>query len=402
MQNTFSKQQKNLINFTLILGSVVVNSALSMINPVLTEIMREFFVEEAVALQAIGAGFYGTACAGLVYGPLADAIGRRRVLLIGMFIFLVGSIWCYGAHTITALLIARFVQGVGLVASSIIWLTIVKDIYKGKEAVKTLGVFATSISLSLAMAPIIGGKIAVHFGWRGIFLALIFMSVVQIILVYLNIPETLPAAKRKPIKLPVIIKNYLKVLSTPYFVKCGIVNGLTMGAYSGFIAIIGMYYIQELGMEKDAFSLHQFMMVLTYSLAAMGSQVYVKAFDTGPTLRLGLFITVVHGVLFGMLAYSGAPVLITGAYCLFSVASPFITSVVTSKGMEVFPRLRGMASAALTTLRQLTSAFVVTLFGFIYNETITSVVCTQIAMCVIILGLATWVIRSSISDSEGN
>ena len=391
MTQKYTKKELHLITFTLILGSIIVNSALDMNIPVLPDIAKTFFTDDTLVQLSVSAGFYGTASAGLVYGPLADVLGRKRMLIAGLTIFCVASIWCTFSVNIYNLIVARFFQGVGTVASSVLWLTIVNDIFKGKELVGLLGVFSTTISLTLATAPVVGANIANIFGWRGIFGFLSLASLLQVFLIYKNIPETLPPEARKPVRARTILKNYKKIFSSLYFIKCGALNGSVMGAYIGYISVASFYYMQEMGMSQNMFVVHQFVPVVIYSISAWLSRHVVKHMDLRLIFVFGIGAMLTHLAIFTLFAVFGDPKVITASYCLFSLASPFLTGVVTTVAMNYFPRMGGTSSSAFTTMRQLSTALTISFFTVMYNDNFITIYLAQIGIAVMILFLGYWI-----------
>ncbi|RXZ82102.1 DHA2 family efflux MFS transporter permease subunit [Paenibacillaceae bacterium] len=114
-----------------------------------------------------------------IYGKLADLFGRKRVYLIGITIFLTGSVLCGFARSITELIIFRGVQGLGAGALLPISMTIVADIYPPDKRGKFMGLFGAIFAISSIIGPALGGLIAEQWNWGWIF--------------YMNIPIGIPA-----------------------------------------------------------------------------------------------------------------------------------------------------------------------------------------------------------------
>jgi len=105
----------------------------------------------------------------LIYGKLADIYGRKRILFIGLTIFLIGSILCGFADSMTQLIIFRLIQGLGAGAVMPITTTIIGDIYSTKERAKVQGYLASIWGISAVLGPVIGGGIVHYFSWQLIF-----------------------------------------------------------------------------------------------------------------------------------------------------------------------------------------------------------------------------------------
>jgi EmrB/QacA subfamily drug resistance transporter len=130
-------------------------------------------------------------------GSLADLHGRRRIVTIGLAIFLVSSAACGLATSVLALEIARAVQGVGgsmLLTSA---LAIIAATFSGAERVKAYAFWGTAIGVAMALGPIAGGIITGLFGWRWAFLINVPLCVAFLVAVKIYVPESSdPQAKR--------------------------------------------------------------------------------------------------------------------------------------------------------------------------------------------------------------
>jgi MFS family permease len=105
----------------------------------------------------------------VVFGKLADLIGRKTVMLTGIAIFLAGSILCGLAWSMPSLIAFRLVQGVGAGAVQPVAMTIVGDLYSAHERGKIQGWLASVWALSAVLGPLAGGLIIQHFSWAWIF-----------------------------------------------------------------------------------------------------------------------------------------------------------------------------------------------------------------------------------------
>src|SRR5271156_5348531 len=105
----------------------------------------------------------------VVFGKLSDLVGRKTVMLVGIAIFLVGSILCGFAWSMPSLIIFRLVQGVGAGAVQPTAMTIVGDLYSVHERAKIQGWLASVWALSAVLGPMAGGLIIQHFSWAWIF-----------------------------------------------------------------------------------------------------------------------------------------------------------------------------------------------------------------------------------------
>jgi EmrB/QacA subfamily drug resistance transporter len=105
----------------------------------------------------------------VVFGKLSDLIGRKKVMLSGLAVFLLGSLLCGFAWSMPSLIIFRLVQGVGAGAIQPVSMTIVGDLYSPQERGKIQGYLASVWAISAVLGPLAGGLIIQHFSWAWIF-----------------------------------------------------------------------------------------------------------------------------------------------------------------------------------------------------------------------------------------
>jgi EmrB/QacA subfamily drug resistance transporter len=126
----------------------------------------------------------------LVGGAAGDRFGSRRLLVIGMSIFAVASLWCGLSPSITQLVSARAIQGFGaalLIPSS---LALIGATFDESERGKAIGTWAGVSALAVAAGPLVGGWIVDHSSWRWIFLINPPLAVATIWIACLRVPET--------------------------------------------------------------------------------------------------------------------------------------------------------------------------------------------------------------------
>ncbi len=105
----------------------------------------------------------------VVFGKLADILGRERVILSGIALFLFGSVLCGFAWSMPTLIAFRLLQGIGAGAIQPVAMTIVGDLYSAQERGKIQGYLASVWAISAVLGPLVGGLIIQHLSWAWIF-----------------------------------------------------------------------------------------------------------------------------------------------------------------------------------------------------------------------------------------
>jgi len=160
--------------------------------PILPEVRAAFATSSFLINLTISIFTFFLAMMQIIYGPLTDRKGRRTVLLFGLSIYVAASLGCFFSTSITALLLCRAWQAVGIAAGSVVAATVIGDLFVGKERGKAMGTFQMMVSLGPVVGPIVGGFLAEHVPFRAVFLALVAAGGLVGIGNFLLLKETKP------------------------------------------------------------------------------------------------------------------------------------------------------------------------------------------------------------------
>lgn len=131
-----------------------------------------------------------------IAGKLADLYGRRRIYMIGMFLFLAGSALCGMAQDMTQLIIFRGIQGIGGGALMPVAMTIIADVFPPEKIGKLQGMLMAVVGLSSIVGPAIGGFLVEHFSWRWVFYVNVPVGVAAMLIMWIALKETGKREKR--------------------------------------------------------------------------------------------------------------------------------------------------------------------------------------------------------------
>ena len=156
--------------------------------------------------QAFGASFQQVQWVVLAYllavttlivsaGRLGDAVGRRRLLLAGIALFTLASALCAAAPSLTLLIAARALQGLGAAAMMALTLAMAGDIAPQGRTGAVMGMLGTMSALGTALGPVLGGLLIAQAGWPAIFVALLAPGVLALLFAWRFLPDGLPRAQ---------------------------------------------------------------------------------------------------------------------------------------------------------------------------------------------------------------
>jgi DHA1 family bicyclomycin/chloramphenicol resistance-like MFS transporter len=204
--------------------------------PSFREIGVHFHATPVVVQQTLTAYLLPFAAMTLWQEALSDAYGRRRVTLIMTALFGMASFGCMCASSISMLITFRVLQGLTAGAGFIIGRAIVRDLFEGAEARRLMSRIAVIFAIAPTLGPIIGGWLHAWFGWRAIFAFLTLFAMVLWISCWKALPETLPAARRYPLRPAALLRGYWAALRSSRFVA--LVLALTLNFSAVFVYII--------------------------------------------------------------------------------------------------------------------------------------------------------------------
>lgn len=144
----------------------------------------------------VSAYLLASTAGGPIFGKLSDLYGRKRLFLVGIGIFLVGSVLCGQARSMEQLILFRFVQGVGGGAILALSLTIAGALFTAVERARMMAIVSSVWAISALVGPLTGGLIVDGLGWRWVFYVNVPVGAVATTIVVLALREPALAGVR--------------------------------------------------------------------------------------------------------------------------------------------------------------------------------------------------------------
>lgn len=229
--------------------------AIDMYLPALPAIAKDFDTSIAAAQATLTAYFIAFGVAQLVYGPVADWVGRKWPIYAGLAIFIAGSLACAFAPSIGWLVAGRFVQALGAATVMVVPRAVIRDLYTGSEATRMMALIMLVISVSPMLAPLAGSGLIALGGWRLIFQILAAAAILSILLTAFQLPETLPPERRVPVRPRVLLAGMRQLLADPKFVGLTLIGGFGMASFFVFLSSASFVYTGQYGLSSVGFSL---------------------------------------------------------------------------------------------------------------------------------------------------
>jgi DHA1 family bicyclomycin/chloramphenicol resistance-like MFS transporter len=224
----------------VLLGALSALAALSldMYVPGLPAMATDLHTTASLTQLTLTACLIGLALGQLFVGPLSDARGRRRLLLVGMTFYTAASILCALAPSIWLLIALRLVQGAAGGAAIVISTAALRD--RGENGTATAKLFATLMvvnGIAPIAAPVFGGQMLHWTTWRGVFLVLGGIGAVLLLASVFLFGESLPPERRRGGGgVRTLLPVYRTLLRDRVFLGCLLGNGLALGGMFGYIS----------------------------------------------------------------------------------------------------------------------------------------------------------------------
>ena len=190
----------------------------------------------------------------LWHGAFSDALGRRRVILVTLFLFALSSLVCAFATGIEMLWLGRALQGMCAGSGMVVGRAVIRDVlHDGPAAQRLMSTVAVMFGLAPAIAPVIGGWIFAALGWRAVFGFLVLFGGALFALCYFFMPETLPPQKRQSLHPAWLAKSYLGVFSHGDFLLLSGALAFNFSAFFIYVLSAPVFLMQHLRLSPQEF-----------------------------------------------------------------------------------------------------------------------------------------------------
>lgn len=347
-------ERKSHIGLIVILGllSMLMPLAIDMYLPAMPLIATEFGVSAGSVQMTLSAYVLGFSVGQLFYGPLADSLGRKPVILFGTFFFAVTAAACALSQSVDQLINMRFLHGLSAAAASVVINALMRDMFTKDDFSRMMSFVVLVMTVAPLLAPIIGGALLVVFNWHAIFWIMSLTALVATVLVMLYIRESLPRERRQKFNLRTTIGNFGALFRHKRVFSYMLASGFSFAGMFSFLSAGPFVYINLNGVSPQNFGYYFALNVLFLFIMTLINSRSVRHFGAQKMFRLGLFIQLLMGI--WLLIVCGMNL---GFWPLVIGVAVFVgcVAMVTSNGMAVilddFPHMAGTASSLAGTLR---------------------------------------------------
>lgn len=366
--------------------------------------MAHYFGHSPQAIQSSVSGYMAAYALGqLIFGPIADAYGRKRVLAFGLIVYTIGCSLSLIAPNLETFVLARCLQGFGIAATNLLAKAIITDSFAGQALMHAFTYMSIAWGLAPIVAPVIGAHLQTWFGWRA---CLVFLLVYSLLMggILLRYRETLPS----PVRLEprTLMKNAGRVLSSPVFQSCFLAQGLCYSILLVF-NIVGPFMVQStLHKQPTYFGYLALAIGMMYFLGGLSNRLHGPRLPSAETrLRVGAWTMMAASV--AMLALAA-----TIGLRVWTLALPVLAMglcagamypTLMAKGNSLFPHIAGLTSAILGCALLLVSSAMMGLAGFVSVRHLLPLAVFFVILAMTVVAMVTKLLRhlSQVQGQDG-
>ncbi|MBN2419489.1 MAG: multidrug effflux MFS transporter [Deltaproteobacteria bacterium] len=262
--------------------------------PALPTMSKELSCPVSLVTASLYLFFIFVSTSSFIWGPLSDKYGRKPILLVGVIMFIISSVFCILSRNVYQLIAARIFQAIGAGSAMAVNLAIVKDVFPGKKRESTLALAAVLNGMIPVVAPSLGALIIRYLSWRWTFglLAVIgvMVFVFTLFLKETNKDFTAESTFRTTLRLFVVLKN-------PHFYRLLIVFSIVSVPLLAFIGVSSFIFVQRFGLTTQVYG-YYFGAIASFYI--IGGPIYLflqRYFKPIPIITASYIGSIVSGVL---------------------------------------------------------------------------------------------------------
>lgn len=340
------------IVFILGLLAMLMPLSIDMYLPALPVIAEQFGVPAGSAQMTLSTYILGFALGQLLYGPMADSLGRKPVILGGTLVFAGAAAACAMSQSIDHLIVMRFFHGLAAAAASVVINALMRDIYPKEEFSRMMSFVMLVTTVAPLVAPMVGGAVLVWFSWHAIFWILALAALLASAMIFFFIKETLPAEHRQKFHIRTTLGNFASLFRHKRVLSYMLASGFSFTGMFSFLSAGPFVYIELNHVSPQHFGYYFALNVVFIFVLTMINSRFVRRVGALNMFRIGLWIQFVMAMWMVVTAFFDV-----GFWTLVVGIAAFVgcISMVSSNAMAVildeFPHMAGTASSLAGTFR---------------------------------------------------
>lgn len=355
--------------------------------------MADYFGAAAVVVNMTMVAFFISMAAGmLIFGPLSDRSGRKRVLIVSLLLYMFASVFCAVTSSVYFLIIMRIVQGLGAGGMVSLSIAIIKDCFEGPTRATALAVVQSMSVIAPIMAPVIGALIIQVSTWRTVFIVLAAIAAVCIITTFF-FEESIPEDERNEGGILDSIKRLGVVGHNMNFMSFLISVSFFSAPFMAYLAVASYVYEDFFGLLPTTFSIFFAINALS---SLFGPLIYMRINSRVPakaTMWVLFAIAFAAGITM-LLVGRFSPVIFLATMIPFSMANSYMRPFSTNILLDQIRGDTGSASAMLNFIHTLLGSIGMLIGSLPWGSYISGIGITIVGFLLLALAMWLYVLKS--------
>ena len=359
-----------LVIAVLIAVATLNSLSINMIVPALPSMASGLATDFASVQLTLSSYLFATAVAQLVHGPLSDKFGRRPVLMTGMLLYILASVICLVATSVWFVILGRILQGVGAAAGFALGRAIVRDLYEREKAASMLGYITMGFSLAPMVAPLIGGLISDHLGWRLIFLFLTGVGCTLLFITWAALPETRKPMPEGETRIG-FFASFAILATVPAFWAYALTTGFMTAVFFAFLGGTPYVAMTLFGMSGTDYGLYFVFVPIGFFIGNFFTARLTMRVGSGRLMRIGNLVSLAASISSLLLLASGwlHPIALFAPIYLIGLANGLSSNNSIAGAVSVRPHLAGAASGIAGSFQIGFGAVATVIIGYLLTLT---------------------------------
>ncbi|BBG59212.1 MULTISPECIES: Bcr/CflA family multidrug efflux MFS transporter [Providencia] len=362
------QQRSSYLGLILILGllSMLMPLAIDMYLPSFPAMTGYFNVDEGHIQMTLNSYIFGFAIGQLFYGPMADSLGRKPVILGGVIVFAFASAACAVAESIDVFIWLRFLHGFAAAAASVVINALMRDMFTRDEFSRSMSFVVLVMTIAPLLAPILGGEMMRWFSWHAIFWSIAIAAVIAVVLVSCFIRETLPAEKRQTFHIGTTLRQFATLFRARQVLFYILASSFSFAGMFSFLNAGSFVYIDLNGVSPQHFGYYFGINIIFLFIMTTINSRFVRQFGAERMLYFGIIIQFVMGIwLLTTTALNMDFWTLVIGVAIYVSGIAMITSNSMAVILDNYPHIAGTVSSLAGTIRFSIGALIGTLLSMI-------------------------------------
>ena len=363
-------QAKKPSNFLLGVASGISPFGMAIVIPTLESFAQLYQAPYSTVQFIISAYLLGLASSMPLVGFLSDKIGRRPVLLSGLVLFVIASIFCSTTDSLNSLIFWRVIQGIGASVGSVMSRAMIRDVSNASETARSLSRVTAIMGISPMIAPVIGAIGYQIFGNpNGIFIITAAIGILVLTAILLMLPETRNAALLESTSKEPWSDKYRYLLGSKVFVGSSLIYAFTTGAFFAILAVASTVFYNDLGIDSTGFGFIWSGLTILYTVSAFTAGTLSSKYGLMKVLLVGVLLNVIAGLLFYSLVkvFDVTLISVIVPLVIMFFAHGYIVPMSLAQAVSARPEIAGSSSGLSSAIGLVIGGMFSILSGLVFD-----------------------------------